>query len=81
MSIRGDDLGAALLFAFGGALLLIGLITGEDSDLGLIFVVMASGAWAHSSLKRDIQELRYRIGELEHKIEQAGRGLGSQQGK
>jgi hypothetical protein len=65
--------------AVGAVLVAVGWFNNEDMYFGFIVMVMGLGFCGESRLNREIQELRYRIGELEYKNEQLERGRGLQQ--
>jgi hypothetical protein len=73
MSFRGRDLAGGLLWTLGVVLSAIAWARGEDTDVGFFFVVMSLIFWSDSRHETEMGELRYRIGELEYKIEQAER--------
>ncbi len=62
------------------ALAVVAWVTGEDTDIGFFLIMMAIVSWDGSSLRREIGELRYRLGELEYQGEQAERRRRSEQG-
>jgi hypothetical protein len=80
MKLHGDDIWFALWGAFGVALAVVAWVTGEDTDIGFFLIMMAIVSWDGSSLRREIGELRYRLGELEYQGEQAERRRRSEQG-
>ena len=73
MSFRGRDVAGGLLWTLGVVLTAIAWARGEDTDVGFFFVIMSLIVWSDSRHETEMGELRYRVGELEYKIEQAER--------
>ena len=78
---KRGDLCWALWVAIGGVLMAVGWFIDGDMNFGLILMVMGLGLCGEARLKREIQELRHRLGELEYKSYQADRSRRLQQGE
>lgn len=74
------DLWSDLWVAIGVVLMAVAWFNDEDTNFGFIVMVMGMGFAGEARLKHEIQELRYRIGELEYKNYQAERGQDLQKG-
>jgi hypothetical protein len=65
------DFWSGLWIATGLVLMGVAWFNDEDRNFGLILMVVGVVFSIEVRLKREIQELRYRLGELEYKNEQA----------
>lgn len=70
------DFWSGLWVAIGFVLVGVAWLNNQDPNFGFFVMVTGVAFSGDARLKREIQELRYRLGELEYKNEQAERSRG-----